>query len=545
MHKRMDITGNQLIASETPEEESTATNRPEIGAVSFRSINPATGESFGEMFYEATDAEVDRALTLAGEAFASFRVTSAEVRARLLESIADRIMAVGDPLLERAHAETGLPMGRLEGERARAVNQTRLFARMVGEGSWVNARIDRGDPGRKPMPKPDVRSMLTGIGPVIVFGASNFPLAISVAGTDTISALGAGCPVVVKAHPGHPGTSELLGRAIQQAVREQDLPAGCFSMVQGKGHDVGLALVRHPKAKAVAFTGSLRGGRALFDAAAARHEPIPVYAEMGSTNPVFLLPGALEQRAKDIAQGYVQSVNLGVGQFCTNPGIVLGAEGDGLNRFVEEIRTLAGDVEPATMLHEGIYRGYEDGVRRIAETAGVRPINEGNANGAGPNKARCMLFLTDADVLHRTPRLAEEEVFGPASIVTACPTIGDMERVARSLDGHLTATVHGTEEDLRTHASLLRILETRVGRLIFNGFPTGIEVCAAMHHGGPYPATTDSHYTSIGTAAILRFGRPICYQNFPDASLPPPLRNKNESGLWRMIDNELTRDDVA
>lgn len=528
----MEISGKQLIATEL---SSSSDN-------TFHSINPQTGDAFGAPFFEATSEEVDDACWLADQAYNDLRIASALTRGALLDAIADEIMALGDVLLERAHAETGLPMGRLTGERGRAVNQTRLFAQLVREGSWVDARIDQGNPERTPFPKPDVRSMLTGIGAVAVFGASNFPLAIGVAGTDTIAALGAGCPVVVKAHPGHPGTSELLGRAIQKAIQSLELPAGSFSMVQGKGYEVGLSLVRHKAIKAVAFTGSLQGGRALFDAAAQRPDPIPVYAEMGSTNPVFLLPGALKERASKIAEGYIQSVNLGVGQFCTNPGIVCGVEGSDFNAFANEASRLAADVDPTTMLHEGIFNGYQAGVSRLLAHEGVTLLDDAfKTTGEEINKAKCVLLQTHVSILESSGQLLEEEVFGPSSMLVTCDTVHDMIDIADKLEGHLTATVHGTEEDLTTHSQLIRILEKKVGRLIFNGFPTGIEVCAAMHHGGPFPATTDSHFTSIGTGAILRFGRPICYQNFPQAALPDELKNKNVAEIWRLVDGENTK----
>jgi len=531
----MEISGKQLIA------EALSSSSDDT----FHSVNPQTGAAFGSPFYEATLEEVDDACWLADQAYNDLRVTSAELRGRLLDAIADEMMALGDQLLERAHAETGLPMGRLTGERGRAVNQTRLFADLVREGSWVDARIDQGNPDRAPFPKPDVRSMLTGIGPVAVFGASNFPLAIGVAGTDTIAALGAGCPVIAKAHPGHPGTCELLGKAIQNAIQKVGLPAGSFSMVQGKGYDVGLNLVRHKAVKAVAFTGSLKGGRALFDAAAQREDPIPVYAEMGSTNPVFLLPGALKERASTIAQGYIQSVNLGVGQFCTNPGIICGVEGDDFGAFTEEASQLASQIDSTTMLHQGIFSGYQDGVSRLLEHEGVSLLDERfSESGENVNKARCVLLQTHADILEASQHLLEEEVFGPASMLVTCNSVHDMIDLADKLEGHLTATVHGTEEDLETHSALIRLLEKKVGRLIFNGFPTGIEVCAAMHHGGPYPSTTDSHFTSIGTGAILRFGRPICYQNFPQSALPEELRNENTTGIWRLVDNERTKSSI-
>ncbi len=529
----MELQGKQLIAG----------TFEASGKETFQAVNPNLNTPFGTFYHEATEAEVSAATGKANEAFDDLRNATVEQRADLLEAIADEIMNLGDDLLNIAHQETGLPMGRLTGERGRAVNQIRLFASVVREGSWVDARIDTANPDRTPAPKPDVRSMLMGIGPVAVFGASNFPLAIGVAGTDTVSALGAGCPVVAKAHPGHPGTSELLGVAIARAIEKTGMPAGAFSMLHGRGHAMGMAMVKDSFIKAVAFTGSLRGGRALFDAAAARPEPIPVYAEMGSTNPVFLLPNALKERSAEIAQGYLQSVNLGVGQFCTNPGIVLGFKSDGLSAFEEESGKIAKAVEPATMLNPGISEAYYGGVERIEKTPGVHLVGKTETAATVDTQATCAIFSTDLETLNAAPHL-REEVFGPASIVVSCDSVSEMEEAARDLEGHLSATVHGTPEDLETHKNLLNILQKKVGRIIINGYPTGIEVCAAMHHGGPYPATTDSHFTSIGTGSILRFGRPVCFQNFPDNLLPAQLRNKNEKDIWRLVNNELTKGDV-
>ncbi len=530
----MALQGKQLIAGEFEAQ----------GTETYQAVDAATNTPFGTHYVEGTIAEVAKAAQLADASFDALRTATVEARAQLLDTIADEIMALGDTLLEMASKETGLPLGRCTGERGRAVNQIRLFANVVREGSWVNARIDTADPDRTPAPKPDVRSMLRGIGPVAVFGASNFPLAIGVAGTDTVTALGAGCPVVVKAHPAHPGTSELLAVAITRAVKASSFPAGIFSMVHGRSHEVGLAMARDPHIKAVAFTGGFRGGRALFDAAAARPEPIPVYAEMGSTNPVFLLPGALQERSEAIAKGYLNSVNLGVGQFCTNPGIVLGLKGEGLTSFEAASGELATAVAPATMLHAGISEAFAGGVTKIEQTPGVAVLGQSSDAPAVATQAGCAIFATDIDTLKNTPHLMEE-VFGPASIVVSCNSVAEMEEMAEGLEGHLSATVHGTPEDFATHKNLIQILEKKVGRIIINGYPTGIEVCAAMHHGGPYPASTDGHYTSIGTGAILRFGRPVCYQGFPEELLPPQLRNANEKGIWRMVNNEMTREDVA
>lgn len=529
-----ELHGKQMIAGELSSQ----------GDARIRGVNPATGQPMAPAYHEATAQEIDRAMTAAEACFDALRTSPCEQRATLLEAIGERIMALGDALLERAHAETGLPMQRLTAERARTVNQAKLFAAMIRDGSWLCARIDRPQPDRQPLPKPDVRSMLMPVGPVVVFGASNFPLAIGVAGTDTVCALGAGCPVVVKGHPAHPGMCELLATAVTEAIAQCGLPAGIFSLVHGASNEVGVALVRHPSAKAAAFTGSLRGGRALFDEAVRRPEPIPFYAEMGSTNPLFVLPGALRQRAEAIAEGYIGSVTMGVGQFCTCPSAVLGVKGDVMSRFTEAVRAAAAKAAPATMLHAGIRNAYDLGVERIGATPGVKRLAQ-SADKPNPaaTQAACTIFHAPLDVLNDHRELLEE-VFGPTSIIFEADAPADLEQFAESLGGHLTATLHGTEQDLADHRRLLTILQRKVGRLVFNGYPTGIEVCAAMHHGGPYPATTDSHYTSIGSASIYRFVRPLCYQNFPQSALPPELQNPNTRNLWRVIDGQLTRENV-
>ena len=506
----------------------------------FRAFNPSDGQEFGPEFYEATPAEIDRALVAAAQVFVDYRRRSAEEVAGFLERIALQIEALGDELIERAHAETALPRERFAGERARTTAQLRLFAAVVREGSWVEASIDHAEPERKPVPKPDLRRMLVPLGPVAVFGASNFPLAFSVAGGDTASALAARCPVVVKAHPAHPGTSELVARAINHAVREAGLPAGVFSLIQGASPSVSLAVVEHPATKAAGFTGSLRAGRALFDAAAQRPEPIPVYAEMGSTNPIFVLPGALRERAEEFAEGLKQSVTLGVGQFCTCPGLVIGLRGETLETFLKRADELFTAATPGTMLHLGILKTYEAGVDRLKQLGSLKASCPTTRPDQSRTQASAYLFSTDAAVFLEHKELGEE-VFGPAAVVVACETADRLRQVAESLEGALTATIHGTPDDLREFAWLIRVLENKAGRLIFNGFPTGVEVCASMQHGGPYPATTDSRSTSVGTAAIKRFARPVCYQNFPQEALPVELRDENERGIWRLVNNHWSK----
>jgi len=419
-----------------------------------------------------------------------------------------------------------------------------MFAQLVREGSWVDARIDRAQPDRKPLPRPDVRRMLLPIGPVVVFSASNFPLAFSAAGGDTASALAAGNPVIVKAHPSHPGTSELVMRAVQTAIEKCGMPAGLISLVHGTSTAVGEKLVKHPLTRAVGFTGSLQGGRALYNLAAARPDPIPVYAEMGSTNPVFVLPGALAARGEEIAAGLTQSVTMGVGQFCTNPGLVFGLKGPKLDNFVQKTVSLMSQVPVGNMLNAGICHRYRKGVEQLKKLPGVKVSGEVVVpEGALKTQAGGLVFTTDAAGFKSNPAL-REELFGPATVIVGCDSVAEAEQLARGLDGQLTATIHGTDADLEQYRTLVDILTQKAGRVIYNGFPTGVEVCPAMQHGGPYPATTDARTTSVGTGAILRFARPVAYQSFPEALLPEALRNKNTRNRWRLIDGEWTRADV-
>ncbi|MEZ5385968.1 MAG: aldehyde dehydrogenase (NADP(+)) [Prosthecobacter sp.] len=527
----MTITGHQIIAG-----REAAPN-----GHFFHAFNPTNGEQLEPIFGDATHAEADEAMQAAESVFDTLRLATPETRASLLDAIADEITALGDALLERAHAETALPMARLTGERGRAIGQCKLFAALIREGSWADARVDHAIPDRQPLPKPDVRRVLMPLGPVVVFGASNFPFAIGVVGTDTVCALAAGCPVVVKGHPAHPGTCEMLTRAVLAALHKVGLPAGCFSLLHGKGNDIGVTLVKHPLTQAVGFTGSMRGGRALMDVAAARSHPIPVYAEMGSVNPVFVLPGALKERASKVAEAYIGSVTMGVGQFCTNPAVVLGIKGEDLEQFTSNAAALAAKVAPQTMLHSGICEAYDAGTAVWQTVAGIELVAQSETPvAANASQAACRIFTTTIDVLEGNAEL-RREVFGPCSIITQCATLDDMVRYADSLEGQLTATIHGTEDDLREFAPLVRALEKKVGRLIFNGFPTGIEVCPSMHHGGPYPAASHSFFTSIGTASIYRFVRPISYQGFPDEALPELLQDANPRGSMRIVDGELKR----
>jgi alpha-ketoglutaric semialdehyde dehydrogenase len=489
-------------------------------------------------FEEASSTHLDRALEAALQAFDAYRQLPAERRAAFLDRVAVEIEA-SDELIDVAHVETALPTQRLTGERTRTATQLRMFAALVREGSWVDARIDRALPTRTPLPRPDIRRMLIPIGPVAVFGASNFPLAFSVAGGDTASALAAGCPVIAKAHPAHPATSEVAAHAVIAAAHATGMPSGVFSLLQSTRNDIARTLVQHRHVRAVGFTGSLRAGRALFDAAADRPEPIPVYAEMGSVNPVFILPGAIAERAASFAEGLKDSVTLGVGQFCTNPGLTIGIADSGFDNFLQQLDRLMRVSPAGTMLTTAIHRSYEAGVLRLTGIGGVSTTR--SSVTAPESQALPSLFVTDATVFSRHHEVAEE-LFGPSTVVVRCGSRDELYDVARQLEGQLTATIHGTSADLEEYAPLVSILEKKVGRIIVNSFPTGVEVCSSMQHGGPYPATTDSRATSVGTAAINRFARPVAYQSFPQALLPVELRDGNPRGIWRLVNGELTKD---
>jgi len=509
----------------------------------FRAISPLDSSTLAPQFYRAGAKEAHTALELAEAAFASFGQTTGAERAAFLERIADEIIALGDDLISRARQETGLPEARLAGERARTAGQLRLFAQVAREGSWVDARIDTAIPDRQPLPKPGLRRMLIPIGPVVVFGSSNFPLAFSVAGGDTASALATGNPVIVKAHSGHPGASELVAAALRRAVAACRLPAGVFSMLHGVGKDLGLALARHPLTRAVGFTGSRKAGRALFDAAAARPEPIPVFAEMSSLNPVFILPGALRERALQIAEGLRASITLGVGQFCTKPGLVFVVRGPGFDQFQEVLARSLEAVAPATMLHAGICQSYHQGLAQVSATPGLELLAR-SKEPADPrqNQGQAVVLRTGLANFLDHPELAAE-IFGPFALIISAPGLEELQAAARSLEGQLTATVHGTPEDLAQAQPLLRLLERKAGRLILNGFPTGVEVCPSMHHGGPCPSTTDVRFTSVGTAALYRFVRPVCYQDFPPALLPDALKDDNPLHIWRLVNGKLARNE--
>ena len=496
--------------------------------MNFSAFNAATGEPLPPSYADATLAEIDFTVEAARQSADAFARATPATRAALLDAIAAGLEARGAEWIARAHLETGLPVARLEGERNRTAAQLRLFAAVVREGSWVDARIDPAQPDRKPAPRPDLRRMLRPIGPVAVFGASNFPFAFSVAGGDTASALAAGNPVVVKAHPAHPGTSEIAAAAIRAALAGVGLPAGVFGLVQGAAPEVSHALVRHPAIAAVGFTGSTRAGRALFDAAAARPQPIPVFAEMSSVNPLFVLPGALGQRGEAIAEGLVGSCTLGVGQFCTKPGLVFGPAGPAWEAFAATVAARAKAAPPGVMLHAGIQESFTRGL------AALRDVEWLAQGGAWVARVEAASFRARPELAH--------ELFGPFTLLVTVRDRAEALALAGELEGQLTATIHGTPEDLEEATDLVAILARKAGRLLCNGYPTGVEVSPAMQHGGPYPATTDARFTSVGTAAIFRFARPVCYQAFPESLLPDALRDANPLGLLRLVDGRPTRD---
>ncbi|MFY7834917.1 MAG: aldehyde dehydrogenase (NADP(+)) [Novosphingobium sp.] len=520
----MEVRGELLIGA-----QCTAGTGP-----GFRSFDPARRQEIEPEFRAATLADAERACALASAAFLAFRQTGAALRAAFLETIATNIEAAAEPIVARVMAETGLPEARCRGELARTTGQLRLFARVVRDGHHLDARIDPALPDRTP-PRADIRMVQQPVGPVVVFGASNFPLAFSVAGGDTASALAAGCPVIVKGHNAHPGTSELVGRAIQSAVAQHQLPEGTFSLLFDDGFAIGSALVADPRVQAVGFTGSRRGGMALVAIAQARPSPIPVYAEMSSINPVILLPVALEKRAEQIGAAYAASSMLGAGQFCTNPGLLLAIDGPDLNRFVQSALAALAAAAPPVMLTPGIHDAYRKGVQRLSQSAGVDALLAGEADdGIVCNPA---LFETDAESFTANPALAEE-VFGSAALLVRCRDAAQLQAVVGSLEGQLTIAIHADDDDIDLAGQLMPLAESKAGRILFNGFGTGVEVCDAMVHGGPFPSTSDGRTTSVGSLAIARFLRPVCYQDVPPALLPDALRDENPAGVPRMMNGQ-------
>jgi alpha-ketoglutaric semialdehyde dehydrogenase len=512
---------------------------PETGN-KFKAIDPASGAELNGDFYAAGLSEADAAVTLADKAFAVYRHVDKNKKAAFLRSIGEEILALGDELIERASSESGLPAPRLLGERGRTVGQLNMYANLLEEGSWVEAVIDTAIPDRQPLPRVDIRKMMVPIGPAVVFGASNFPMAFSVAGGDTVSALAAGCPVIVKAHPAHPGTSALVAGAIKKAARQHNMPEGVFSMLYDDGYTVGEALVKHPKTKIVTFTGSFKGGMALVKMGRERPEPIPVFAEMGSTNPVILLPKALESRPEELAK-IAESITTSAGQFCTNPGLLLAVKSAGLDRFKQALGVAVAGVNSATMLTPGIKANFA----KLAEERLNEPEVTVIARSQKLNNDKANQCLAVVSEISATAFLADEkyreEVFGPYSMLIVADKMAQLEQVLDSLPGQLTASVMAEAGELANYKELTNKLANLAGRVILNGPPTGVEVGNAMQHGGPFPATSDSRFTSVGTGAIKRFVRPVAWQNWSNDLLPDELKDGNPLHIWRLVNNQWTK----
>lgn len=493
------------------------------GAVTYATINPKTNEANGTVFHEASAEEIDEAAAKAKSAFSTFSQLPGSKRAAFLNAIADNILALDDTLIQCYMSESGLPEGRAKGERGRTVGQIRMFATLIEKENWRNPTIDIGDSKRQPMPKPDLRKVLIPLGPVVVFGASNFPLAYSTAGGDTASALAAGCPVIVKSHPMHSGTSELVSQAIIKAAVETGMPDGVFSNLNSSGIEVGQQLAKHPYVKAIGFTGSIRGGRSLYDLAAERAEPIPVFAEMGSINPVVITEGALKERGEELATTYAGSITLGTGQFCTNPGLIIGIKSPLLTTFVNNLGEKTANVDAQCMLHPNIASTYDENSVTMGHQKGVKIVatHAGDVNG---NFVRAQVATVDGTEFLKNPQL-QQEVFGPFSLVVQCDDAQQQLDIIRQLEGQLTATILAEKEEYSSLSPLVLALQNRVGRIIFNGVPTGVEVSDAMTHGGPYPASTDSRFSAVGNQSIVRWARPFSYQDFPTDLLPEYLKD--------------------
>lgn len=508
----------------------------------FSAINPRTNLPLEKQFQNASIQEINETVQLATAAFDIYRKKNKNQIASFLEQIAIEITNLGSTLIECCHLETALPIIRLEGERGRTINQLNLFASLVREGSWIDARIDTAIADRNPIPKPDIRHLLIPIGPVAVFGASNFPLAFSTVGGDTASALASGCTVVVKGHEAHPETSEMVTKAILKAISICGMPKGTFSLIQGNSKKIGEILVKHPNIKAVGFTGSYTGGKTLFDYANERPEPIPVFAEMGSTNPVFILPEALKNKTQEIASGLANSITMGVGQFCTKPGLSFIQKSESIESFYIELINKIKEVPAGTMLTPNIQKVYNQNIAELQTIPILEKLTTG-LKATSPNEASANIFKTSFANFSKYEELSEEN-FGPSSILIEADSKTAILEAARNLKGHLTATIFGTPNDLENYQELLSILELKVGRMIINNYPTGVEVCHSMVHGGPFPATTAPNSTSVGTAAIKRFTRPVCYQNYPDSLLPDALKDKNPQSIWRLVDGKFTKDKI-
>lgn len=512
------------------------------GTKTFATFNPQTNTENAFVITEATSKEIQQATVLAAQAFQIYSKKSGKEKAVFLRAIAEEIEALGESLIQMYSSESGLPAGRAMGERGRTVGQLRAFATHVEEGSWVEATIDTAQPERKPMPKGDLRKMHIPLGPIVVFGASNFPLAYSTAGGDTAAALAAGCPVIVKSHPMHAGTGELVASAVIKAAKKTGMPNGVFSNLNSSGIEVGQALVQDPNVKGVGFTGSIRGGRALFDAAAKRSEPIPVFAEMGSINPVVFLPEALKEKATDWAKIYAGSITLGSGQFCTNPGLLLGIKGNGLNKFAQTLAEEIVKIEPTCMLHPNIVGAYNGNKAKAISQNGIEVLADFSGD-VKSNYGRQIVSKVDGKIFLENPTL-HHEVFGPFSLLVECENEAQLEQILHQLEGQLTGTIIGTESELSSNSGIISALQNRVGRIIFNGVPTGVEVCPSMQHGGPYPASTDSRFTAVGVDSIKRWVRPFSFQAWPNNLLPNELKNENPLHILRNVNGVKTTDKI-
>jgi len=504
------------------------------GAITFKTFNPILNIENGLTFYEASNDELEEAVNLASIAFKEFRKTTGKQKALFLNTIADEILALDDLLIETYCSETGLPAGRAKGERGRTIGQLRNFANLVAEGSWVEASIDTADPKRTPAPKPDLRKMLIPLGPIVVFGASNFPLAYSTAGGDTAAAFAAGCPVIVKSHPMHAGTGELVASAIVKAAIATGMPNGVFSNLNSSGIEVGVALVKHPKIKAVGFTGSIKGGRSLLDLAAKREEPIPVFAEMGSVNPVIILPEAIHKNGKSLAKTYAGSITLGTGQFCTNPGLLLGIKSAELTAFIQNLGKEILQIQPSVMLHPNIIGAYEVSKNNTMAQSNIEVVAQ-YQDEVQPNFARQMITTVEGQTFLENSTL-HQEVFGPFSIVVQCEDSHQLEKIISQLEGQLTGTIIAENDEIVSHSKIIEALQNRVGRIIYNGVPTGVEVSPSMVHGGPYPSSTDSRFTAVGINSIKRWVRPFSFQDWPNTLLPDELKDENPLGISRHED---------
>lgn len=514
------------------------------GTETFQSFSTLQGEILPELFHIATDEEIKAAIAKAVAAFDIYSKTSFQQRASFLEAIAEEILLTGDVLLERTNLETGLPLARLTGERDRTMNQLKLFAALLKEGSWADAVIDTALPDRKPLPRSDLRRILQPVGPVVVFAASNFPFAFSTAGGDTASALASGCPVIVKAHSSHAGTNELMASAIQAAAKKTGMPDGVFSSLNGEGATLGQRLALEPAVKAIGFTGSYRAGMALYATVTQkRKEPIPLYAEMSSINPVILLPETLAARTSETAVAIAGSMTLGVGQFCTNPGLLFVIKDNATDAFTESLVAALSNAIAGTMLNKTICKSYYNDRNKTTQSKGVKELYIGDDLSSSYKATPALLAVSAVDFIADSS--LQDEVFGPCSMLVICDDKTQLESALKTLHGQLTGSVFGNTEELTAYTSTIDILQQKVGRLIFNNVPTGVEVCHAMVHGGPFPSTTDARTTSVGTEAIRRFVRPVCYQDCPQQLLPVYLQNENEAGIMRKVNGAFTREPIV